>query len=63
MELYEDKNCFENSAEFLSGLRCYEKDCENEAGTAWSPYFCVDCNIKRMKRIDKNLKEIQNRCE
>ncbi len=40
--------------------KCIEKDCNNPAGTRWSPYWCKECNIKRMDNITKNLEEFAN---
>lgn len=44
-----------NSAEHHTGKPCIEKDCDEPAGTAWSPFWCFGCNVKRMQRIDASL--------
>lgn len=62
MESYEDPNHEHNSARYRSGKRCagadYHDNCQNEAGTAWSPHWCQSCNAKRIRRITKSLKEM-----
>jgi hypothetical protein len=55
---YNDKECEGNSAKYHTGKKCIETNCNNPAGTAWSPYWCVDCNIKRIDRITKQLKNL-----
>lgn len=40
-----------------SGLKC--ADCGEPAGTPWGPYWCPDCDDKRVARIDKGMNEIQ----
>lgn len=57
MSSYRDKASEGNSKKHLSGKDCI--DCGEPAGTAWSPYWCVDCNIKRMDRIDGQLSDLQ----
>lgn len=59
MEPYQDPNHENNDIRIhASGKTCYE--CRKEpAGTAWSPYFCFKCNVKRMDRISRNLRSIQ----
>ena len=58
---YNDKECEGNSSIHHTGKKCIEKGCNNPAGTAWSPHWCVDCNIKRINRINKSLEEIMNK--
>ena len=41
----------------LSGRACIE--CGEPAGTAWGPYFCPDCDVERLDRIDASLEEIR----
>lgn len=33
-------------------------DCGKPAGTPWGPYFCAECDDKRMERIDRGFAEI-----
>lgn len=40
----------------LSGKACV--DCGAPAGTFWGPYFCPDCDVKRLDTIGASLKEI-----
>ena len=49
---YNDRNDPGNGAKYRTGKKCIEEGCDNPAGTAWSPYWCVECNIKRIDRID-----------
>jgi len=55
---YNDKNNIGNSGKYHTGKECAEVGCNNPAGTAWSPHWCVDCNIKRINRIDKQLRQL-----
>jgi len=55
---YNDRECENNSSKYHTGKKCIEPNCNNSAGTAWSPLWCVDCNIKRMDRISKQLNEL-----
>lgn len=40
-----------------SGRDCI--DCGQPAGTAWGPYWCPDCDVKRLDKISANLESIQ----
>ena len=40
------------------GFPCDGLPCGNEAGTAWSPYWCFDCNVKRIDSISASLENI-----
>ena len=57
MELiaFEDPGHRGNSSKYHTGEECIEDDCSNPAGTAWSPWWCFECNVKRIKRIDTQL--------
>lgn len=57
---FEDPNHRGNGTTYHTGKECIEKDCHNPAGTAWSPYWCFACNVKRIRRIDKQLDAIVN---
>lgn len=63
MKAFEDPNHPGNSTDHHTGLQCIEKGCEKPAGTAWSPYWCFDCNVERMRRIERQLKAIMERAE
>lgn len=39
-----------------SGRTCFE--CDREAGTMWGPYWCPDCDSRRLARISDNLESI-----
>lgn len=59
MERYEDPKDELNGPNYLSGLVCIERGCKKPAGTAWSPYWCQECNAKRIRRITANLERMQ----
>lgn len=46
-----------NGPEYHTGKKCIE-GCGRPAGTAWSPHWCFECNVVRMRRIEKNLREM-----
>ena len=52
---YNDLECEGNSAKYHTERKCIEQGCNNPAGTAWSPHWCVECNVKRMDRITAQL--------
>ena len=49
------------SEKYRSGLKCYE--CGKPAGTAWTEYWCPECDIERKERITKSLEAIDQRFE
>jgi hypothetical protein len=49
-----------NSPKYHTGKKCIENGCDKPAGTAWSPYWCAECNEHRLNRISSNLKKILN---
>lgn len=55
---YRDKTHPYNSEKYHTGKECAAAKCHNPAGTAWSPYWCVDCNIQRMDEIASEMAEI-----
>lgn len=38
MENYENPDYEGNGPKYHTGKPCYERGCQNKAGTAWSPY-------------------------
>jgi len=57
MKAYQDPNNEGNSEKYHTGKKCIE--CKNKpAGTAWGPYWCFECNVKRMNRITTQLNQI-----
>lgn len=52
MKAYKDPNHEGNSSKYLTGKKCIELDCENPAGTRWSPHWCFSCNVERIERIN-----------
>lgn len=39
-----------------SGRDCI--DCGKPAGTLWGPYWCPDCDVKRLDKISASLDSI-----
>ena len=52
---FEDPHNDGNSPRYHTGKKCIE-GCGRPAGTAWSPFWCFECNVERIKRIDTQLK-------
>ena len=48
---YRDLSDKGNGVAYQTGRLCIEPDCNEQAGTAWSPYWCVAHNIDRLDRI------------
>ncbi len=40
-----------------SGRQCF--DCGAPAGTRWGPYWCPDCDVKRLDRITAQMERIR----
>lgn len=55
---YNDKNAEGNSSKYHTGKPCINEGCENPAGTSWSPYWCIDCNIERMDHISDQMDQM-----
>lgn len=51
-----DPNHPGNGPDHHTGKICIEKDCEEPAGTAWGPYWCVKHNGERIMRIGDALR-------
>lgn len=57
---FEDKNHKGNRLKkYRTGKKCITPRCLNPAGTAWSPFWCFECNVKRINGITEKLKEIE----
>lgn len=54
-----DPNHRGNSSKYHTGKPCI--DCDNAAGTAWSPLWCFKCNKKRMEHINASMAKLINR--
>ena len=57
-ERYEDRDDPGNSLRHHTGEACIERDCDNPAGTAWSPHWCFECNRARMRRATEALEKL-----
>jgi len=60
---FEDPKHEGNSRKYHTGMTCAIKGCPNAAGTMWSPLWCFECNVKRIKRIDKQFEQLTRRFE
>jgi hypothetical protein len=60
---YNDPECEGNSAKYHTGKVCVEPGCNEPAGTAWSPHWCMKHNIERIDRIDAQLTEFASLLE
>lgn len=63
MKPYEDPDNPNNSAAHHTGKKCVEPDCDNPAGTAWSPHWCWQCNAKRLDRVSAGLAAAKQKME
>ena len=46
-----------NSAYYHTGKPCITTGCEKPAGTWWGPYWCFDCNVAHIERINRKFEE------
>jgi hypothetical protein len=60
LKRYEDPTDEGNSAKYHTGKLCIE-GYGRPAGTYWSPYWCQECNAKRINDISEKLNEIEAR--
>jgi len=58
LEAFEDPNHPDNSDRYHTGKPCITKGCNKPAGTWWSPLWCFECNVQRIRRIDSFLDTI-----
>jgi hypothetical protein len=42
-----------------SGRVCIEADCDEAAGTDWGPYWCPECDRRRLDRISGQLASLR----
>lgn len=52
---FEDPNHKGNSKKYHIGAPCIKPNCEQPAGTAWSPLLCFECNVKRIRKINQQF--------
>lgn len=55
---YNDPNSKGNGKKYNTGKPCIVKGCDNPAGTAWSPHWCVQHNIERINRINAQFEAL-----
>jgi hypothetical protein len=60
---YEDPDHDGNSSKWHTGKQCVEKGCRKPAGTWWSPVWCFDHNVERMKRVTAAMDDAAKRAE
>lgn len=60
---YENPEHDGNSPKWHTGKACVEKGCKKPAGTWWSPAWCFDHNVERMKRVSAGLDDAVKRAE
>jgi len=58
LEPFEDPNNKGNSYIYYTGKPCIEPECNEPAGTVWSPFWCFKHNVERIKRISIQLDNI-----
>lgn len=59
MKAFEDPMNEGNGTAYHTGKSCIEEGCDRPAGTAWSPSWCFECNVIRIRRIDEQLAQIE----
>jgi hypothetical protein len=60
LQAFEDPENPGNSSKLHTGKLCVE-GCGRPAGTAWSPHWCFECNVARIRKIDARMKDIRDR--
>lgn len=58
MKAFEDPDHRGNSPKYHTGKQCIELGCDGPAGTAWSPLWCFECNVKRLNRITGQVEQM-----
>lgn len=58
---YKDPDHPGNSSKHRTGRPCIETGCNEPAGTAWGPHWCMKHNIERIDRITQSLEELVER--
>ena len=62
MIAYEDPRHRGNGPQYHTGKACLTPGCTRPAGTAWSRYWCFECNVERIKKIDSQLNGLIKKC-
>ena len=57
---YKDPNHPGNASHYHTGKSCVEPQCGEPAGTAWSPFWCHPCNVKRLDGINAFFSDVWN---
>ena len=56
---FDNPNDERNGPQYHTGEACIEKGCDAPAGTAWSPHWCFQHNVARIKRINASFKRMR----
>ena len=57
MSGYDDPKHEGNGSAYHTGKLCVE-GCGRPAGTAWGKFWCFECNVERINRINNQLKKL-----
>ena len=60
---FEDPNHEGNSPSYHTGEPCHTKGCDKPAGTWWSPHWCFEHNVDRLRNITTALEDAVKRAE
>jgi hypothetical protein len=58
MKKHENPNDDFNSSKYHTGKKCIENGCDKPAGTKWSPFWCWECNSKRLNYISSQFEKL-----
>jgi len=58
IDAYEDPDHKGNSSKYHTGKPCIVPGCNKPAGTHWGPPWCFEHNVHRIKRIARDLENI-----
>jgi hypothetical protein len=59
MRNFEDPRNEGNSGAYITGRSCMVGGCQEPAGTAWSPLWCLKHNISRMNQIEEVYRNVE----
>lgn len=60
---FEDPSHDGNSPRYHTGKKCTKFGCDNPAGTWWSPHWCFEHNVDRIRKITAALEDAVKRAE
>jgi hypothetical protein len=56
---FEDPGHPGNGPQYHTGKPCIEPGCNRPAGTWWSPIWCFEHNVQRIKGIDGQFEKVR----